>query len=285
MLWVPQKGRLLVESSLPTVGTAIGSLGHTATTGAAASTKGSWVQVFASTSFDAYLIEILVFNYSVSAGDSRLCVDIGIGAATEEILIPDLLCGGASTAGSVLQLGIGRRFIFPLYIPAGSRITFRGAGDRVSTAFRAIITLWGGDSLPPFRVGRKVTTYGITTVPAGTAITPGASGAEGSWTDVGAPTTTTEDHFAFLPGYQNGLDTTKTSAGIMVDLGEGAAASTPEQFGSWLFTQSSAETEEGPMPSLPVFKDIPSGSQLAARASSHTTLDAGVENFVIHAVS
>ena len=285
MFWVPQEGRILVQHNLPAVGTAIGSIGTSATTGAAASTKGAWAEVYASTSFDAYLIEVWVFNYSLAGADSRLCVDIGLGAATEEVLIADLLCGGAKTVADVSQAGVGRRFTFPLYIPAGSRITVRGAGDRVSTAFRTLVTLWGGDGIPPFQVGRKVTTYGITTVPAGTSITPGASGVEGSWTDVGAPTTTTEDHFAFLPGYQNGLDTTKTAAGYMIDLGEGAAASTPEEIGRWLFAQSNAENEDGPYPSLPVFKYIPSGTQLAARASSSGALDAGTENFAIYAVS
>jgi hypothetical protein len=281
MLWVPQKGALRVEHNLPAIGTAIGSIGTAVTTGASASTKGSYAEVFASTSFDAYLIEVWVWNYAATATDSQLCVDVAIGAATEEIIIPDLLCGGAHTTAGANQASMGRRFTFPLYIPAGTRITARGAGDRVSTAFRILITLWGGDGMPPFRVGSEVTTYGISTLPAGTAITPGASGAEGAWTQITA--STTQDHFAVLPGYQNGLDTTKTAAGYMIDLGEGAA--TEEEIGRWLFSQSSGEEEDGPYPSWPYYKDIPSGTRLSMRASSSSALDSGTENGVIYAVS
>lgn len=274
MLWVPQEGRLLRETTLNTVGDA--TPGNSVTTGATAPVKGAVVQLIASTVFDAYLIDVWIHGYALAANDSQLCVDIMTGAATEEIIIPDLFGGNATTDHAA-----GRIYTFPLYIPAGTRISARAAGQRVSTAFNLAITLHGGDAMPPFKVGRKVVTYGIGTVPFGTTIVPGASGAAGSFTEIVAATT--EDHFAFLPGFQTGLDTTKGGLSYVAAIGVGAA--TEEEIGHWAFGIASDETGNGPWPPLPIYADVPSGTRLAMRFSGSGTLDAGNYNGVIYAVS
>lgn len=169
--------------------------------------------------------------------------------------------------------------MFPLYIPAGSRLSAKAAGLRVSTAMTVAIWLYGGDGLPPFRVGSKVTTYGVT-VPNGTSITPGATGAEGAWAQITA--STTADHFALVPSFQLGADTVVSNNRYAVDIGLGAATEEEIVQSEWYVT-SGDETCTNFGPHLPSFQDIPSGSRLSLRASCSGTAD--VVDAAIHAVS
>ena len=285
MLWVPQKGILRVQHNLGNVGTT--TLGTAATTGAASSTKGTPAQLLASTNFDSYWIKILASNYGSSATTSQCCVDIMIGGSgVEEVIIPDLLAGFCCAAGTTLGEG-PKVWEFPLYIPANTRISARAAGDRTSTAINVAVILYGGAGYPPFRVGSRILTYGITTVPAGTDVTEGASGAEGSWTQITA--STSEAHFAFVPSYHpTDGDTTLTPVkNVFVDLGFGAAteelALGIEQ--SFVFRYGSGELCDGPYNSIPIFQDLPASTRLVARASLSGAADTGPGDMAIHAVS
>lgn len=268
MLHIPQKGRWLQQHNLGTVGTT--TPGTTVTTSGTSSVKGTAVELIASTNFDVCLVSIHASAYFVSAGDSRGCLDILIGAATESVLIADLLvgaCGGYLSAN-----GGPKRWFFPLFIPAGSRISAQAAGIRLSTGLQVQIVLHGGLVSPPWRVGGKVTTYGIGTVPDGTAITAGASGAEGSWTQITA--SSSRDHFCLVPSFQLGNDTNCNSRALAVDIGLGAA--TEEEVGqSYIYTTGSDESLSGPhVPVLPVITDVPSGTRLSMRASNSGANDA-----------
>jgi hypothetical protein len=278
MLWVPQKGPLLVQHNFGAVGTA--TPGTSCSTGGSASTKGTAVEIFSSTNFDAYWVTVIASQYGTAGAAAEGCLDILVGAATEEVLIPNLLmgyCGGStSTAGQG-----AKRWDFPLYIPAGQRIAAQVAGARTSTAMRVGLFLYGGNGYPPFRVGSKVTTYGIGTVPNGTAITPGASGAEGAYAQITAATS--EDHFALVPSFQVATDGTTSLLHQMVDIGIGAA--TEEQIAeSYWFATDTNEKMCGPINSMPCFQDIPSGTRLAMRASNSGANDAAYQG-AIHAVS
>lgn len=277
MLWVPKKGILRREHNTPTVGGA--NIGTQVTTGAASNTKGSAAQLIASTSFDAYLVIVWASAYAATAATSSGCLDIMIGAATEEVIIPDLLMGGCASGSAVARIG-AKYWIFPLYIPAGSRLSAKAAGVRTSTAMTVAIWLYGGDGIPPFRVGSKVVTYGVT-VPNGTSITPGASAAEGSWTQITG--STSEDHFAVVPSFQVGTDTTVSNNRLAVDVGIGAATEEEILQSAW-FVTSGDETCANFGPILPAFQDIPSGSRLTMRASNSGVNDAAYDA-ALHCVS
>jgi hypothetical protein len=277
MLWSPQKGVRRLEHNTGAVGTA--TPGTSVTTGGTSSTKGTAVQLIASTAFDAYWVKVVASSYGLAATASEGALDILIGAATEEVLIPNLLMGGC---GSIAAAGNGPKcWDFPLYIPAGSRLAAQAAGARVSTAMRVAIYLYGGDGYPAFRVGSKVTTYGMGTVPNGTTITPGASGAEGSWTQI--TSSTSEDHFAFVPSFQCNADTTMNLRQFMVDIGTGAATEEMIAEGYW-FATDNGELMGGPYNSMPCMTDVPSGTRLVMRVSNSGANDSGY-NGVIHAVS
>lgn len=279
MLVIPQKGNLLVQQSMGTVGAA--TPGISVTTGAAAGTKGTPAEHFAATNFDAFWVKVIARGYGTSVAASQGCLDVLIGAATEEVLIANLLmgyCGGRDGANSTLGW---KCWDFPLYVPSGSRLAVQAAGNRTSTAFTTGIYLYGGTVSPNFRVGGKVTTYGVSAVPNGTTITPGASGAEGAWAEITA--STSEDHFAVVPSFQVTGDTSTSFLTFAVDIGLGAA--TEEEIAqSYWFRTDTAETMDGPMPSMPCFQDIASGTRLVMRASNSGANDGGY-NGALHCVS
>lgn len=277
MLWIPHKGDQLIQHNLGSVATT--SPGTSVTTGASSNTKGTPVEIFSATNFDAYGVLIQVSGLGENTFASDAAIDVLAGAATEEIIISDILCGGAAGGGAT-NSAIPREWYFPLYIPSGTRIAVQAASRRTAFAMRVGIHLFGGNGIPPHPVGGKVTTYGMGTVPNGTAIIPGASGAEGAFTQITA--STTSDHFALIPSFQITNDTSQSMRSYQVDLGVGVATE-EEAFGGWWFFSSSAETLAGPSPAQPVFKHVPTGTRLALRASCNGALDAGYDA-VIHAV-
>lgn len=272
------KGRLKVITNHGTVGTT--TPGTAVTTGGSASTKGTVAELIsaANNTQDSWGITVVASNYGVSAGASEGALDILIGGATDDILIPDLLMGNCGGPGGVGTMG--RMWFFPLFIPNGVRIAAQAAGIRTSTAMAVTVFLHGG-SPAPFRTGRKVTTYGMGTVPNGTAVTPGASGGAQSTTQITA--STSEDHFAFLPDIQFPTDTTIQQAELLVGIGVGA--STEDIIGQWMYGKSASEEMNGPYPCMPAFCDVPSGTRLTIKASNSGVNDANNYNAVIHAVS
>lgn len=274
MLHIPQKGRWLTQHNLGTVGAS--SVGTSATTGAAAATKGTAVELIASTNFDACWVEIAFEGYGGNTQASRGMADILIGAATESVLIANLMFSHAGVFHNTDGIG-PRKYSFPLFVPAGSRIAVQGAGERTATAFRTMIKLHGGLISPPFRVGGKVTTYGVGTVPAGTALTPGASGAEGAWAEMVA--SSSYDHFYLQPGFQIATDTGWAERDYFVDMGIGAATE-EELVQSCIYWVNASEKMTGPWFNDMAFVDAPAASRLTMRASCSGTLESNYQGTI-----
>lgn len=276
MLWVPHKGVLLQQNSGGVVGAT--APGTVVTTGGVANTKGAVTQLIASTNFDTYWMTVIVSNHSATVTASQACLDILVGAATEKVLIANLLAG---YAGGDNTVGAGaKRWDFPIYIPAGTRIAAQCAGARVSSGMSVLIFLYGGAGYPPWPIGTKVVTYGIGTVPDGTAITPGATGAVGAYAQIVA--STTEDHLAIVPSFQLSGVTVATLKKYFVEIGIGAA--TEETLGGFWYMADTNEKMEGPWNGFPLFNDIPTGTRLAMRASASGGIDTGY-NGALHCVS
>jgi hypothetical protein len=278
MLWVPQKGSVLYQHNTGGVGNL--TVGTTVTTGASSGTKGSATQLISSTNFDSYWVKVIASNYGVSATASQGSLDILVGASGQErVLIPDLLMGYCGALGAAISMP--KVWEFPLYIPAGTRISAQAAGARTSAGVDIAVFLYGGNACPPFRVGSKVVTYGVSAVPDGTSITTGVSGAEGSWTQIVA--STTEDHFALVPSFQPSATTNITSRVYYLDIGLGAA--TEEEIAqSFIYEQDLGEHLGGPINTMPCFQDIPSASRLSLRVSTNGS-PSNTTNCAIHAVS
>src|SRR5688572_8364682 len=96
-----------------TNGVAVLNPGTVVTTGTPAATKGAAVQLIAATAFDAYWVRVVASDYGLAATDAQGALDIMIGAATEEVIIPDLLMGGCGTFGAVTNKS-AKMWDFPL---------------------------------------------------------------------------------------------------------------------------------------------------------------------------
>lgn len=277
MFWHPgSKNKLRRVGNLGSVGSLTFGT-NVPTHASSSSTKGTATELLsaAQVSFDVYWVRILVSNVGTGGVTSETAVDLLGGSSTEEVLIANMLAGGASSGTRAPRV-----WDFPLYIPAGTRLAAQAASVRTGINITVGIQLYGGDGIPPWRVASKITTYGMGTVPNGTAITPGASGAEGSWTQIVA--STTEDHWGFVPSFQVSADTTVNARGLSVDIGVGASSEV-EIGGPYIYETDTAEIMSGPYCTLPAYQDVPGGSRLALRASNSGTNDS--YNGVIHAFS
>lgn len=275
--WLPSSGDLQVVSNSGTVGTS--NPGTAVPDGASVNTYGTVTEVISAAAnlYGADAIEIMVCNtLNPSALVGEMSLDILIGGATDDVLISSLLIGGSYYGGP-------RSYWFPLSIPAGVRLAAQiSAGAAQTTEPRVVVHLykWG---TPPFRTGRKVTTYGTKVNNSrGVAVTPTASGGAASVTQITA--STSEDHFYFMPGFQVSTDTTiSTATFINVAIGFGAATEERSQQ-TWWFSKNAAESQSGPWPSWGESRDVPSGTRLTILASNGGANDTA-HDALIYAVS
>lgn len=276
MLWTPQKGTPKIITNLGIVGSS--TPGTSVPANATTLLDGAVTELISAANNvqDSWGIEIAIAGLSSSTNASESCIDILIGGATDDVLIAALICGGAQDARFMGT----RSYFFPVHIPGGVRIAAQLASVIGGSAARVVVSLLGG-SPPPFRIGRKVTTYGtqINNV-RGVAVTPTASGGAASVTEIVA--STSEDHFAFLPGFQVATDASTSLLGYNVGIGIGAA--TEERIGTWLFGSNASEDFLGPFPRMPAFRDVPSGTRLSLLVSNSGTNDAAYDG-LIYAVS
>lgn len=274
MLWTPQKGRTTVVSNIGIVGTATPGTG--VPSNATTLLDGAVTELIsaANNNQDSWGISLYITSTGASAAAAQACMDILIGGATDDVLIPALICGYGVMGKAWWN------YFFPIHIPQGKRIAAVHANVRTSITARVICHLYGG-SPPPFRVGRKVTTYGTQVNNArGQAVTPTASGGAASVTQMTA--STTEDHFAFIPGFQ--VETDATAQALAINIGIGVGAATEDRIGTWTFTSTASEEFGGPVPNMPAFVDVPAGSRLTMLASNSGANDAAYGG-LIYAVS
>lgn len=234
-------------------------------TGSANTKDTTWTTLIASTSFDAQLVLVYISASGLASTNTATLIDIGIGAAASEtVLIPDLLAGW-SPAPTTLG-GFPRHAIFPLYVPAGSRLSARSQSVRTTGSTRVWVELLGGPRGPEWWCGSEVKAYGITSASSiGTNVTQGGSSAEGSWTSIG---TTSQQHKALIFMAQgSNTDTVMQTAGQDWDVGIDTT-STAILAEDFLSMTSTAEQLGSLGVWMPIYSDIPSGTVLAARGSS-----------------
>lgn len=272
MLWIPNKGCVEVITNGGIVGTA--SPWTAVPEGGTTNTYGAVTELIsaANNNQESWGIEILITGTGASATASQAMCDILIGGATDDVLVSSLVCGHAITGASQA------RYFFPVHIPQGKRIAAQLSSVRTAiTDPRVGVWLYGG-SPPPFRMGRKVTTYGTKIDNSrGQAVVPTASGGAASVTEMTA--STSEGHFYCLPGFQAATDTTITPAG-WVNIGIGIGAATEQRIGTWWYGKDTGENLTGPWPSFGSFCPIPSGSRLTMLASNSGTNDAAYDGLI-----
>jgi len=256
-LWVPPVTWDAYESNIATP-----VIGTTVTAGGTANTKNTtYTELLASTSFDAYAVEIMFSNVATDGANTSMLVDIAIGAAASEtVIIPNLNAGAAIGHNSV-TLG-GQRYWFPLYIPAGSRLSATAAAAIASDTASVTVRLWGNPSSPVW-AGTEVIDYGTTGASSkGTPVTPGNSGAEGAWTQIVA--STTRNHYYLAAGVGNNERTSVQDSIALLDVGVGAATEDPIMED---YRISAGVNEQFMQDLIGIFVQVPAASRLTARIS------------------
>src|SRR5512146_354971 len=242
---------LVEDNILATLSTS--GAGTVVTASGTINTKGSYVDLINPTSFDTYFVAINTGSVAVSATDTSILLDIAVGGAgSEQIILPDLLCGWAWEPGRQLYL--------PLFIPRGSVIRARCASVIASKTVNVGIWLFGGAGQLPWPVFHQADAYGITvTGSKGTSLTPSATANTfGTWTSIGSTTSREYKGFCVCNGGQPG-DTTMLSNAEEIEIG-------------WSSTKIAAyfargNSSEGTylFPNFPTFQSIPATTQLQGR--------------------
>ncbi len=251
---------------------AIGSVGAgsdgTTVTSGAANTKGSYVQLIASTAFDIHYISIQLYPVGEATGDALLC-DIAVGAASSEYdIIPNLYCESATAS---FRTPVAQ-YSFPIFIPAGSRISARCQADAATQAVDINLQGFGFSFMPSAPLTSLIEAMGFDlSDSAGTLVDPGGSAnTKGAWSQLVASTAREIRALGLAVG-RNAGNQSLSDADFLVDIGVGAAGSERVIIPDWYaFSGSSGDTYRSQgTPAFPVY--IPAGSRVAARAQSSDT--------------
>lgn len=210
----PARGCQWVDEN---VGSTSAEPGTTITAGGTAHEKGSWTQLLASTAYEVYGITVLIAGTGTTASTNmRWLCDIGWGSSgSEEVFIPNLIGGNTPAMNS--GVGPGTMYHFPIYIPAGTRLSARAQSSTASRTATVAIWLheWPNGPLP--WIGSKVTAYGIDTAAStGVIHTCGNS----SYPTSSQITASTSDAIRYMQvGIDMGTDSTASSARGLMRIG------------------------------------------------------------------
>lgn len=228
------------------------------TSGASANTMGSWTELTASTSYNAFGLTVLVRSVSFLAGtNGSSYMDIGVGGAGSERVIVEGIQFGFS-------VGNFSAFV-PVFIPAGSRVCARIRSAYVAFGVATQILLQQDQGAAWCRS----TTYGVVTASSGgTALTaPGGANTKGAWTQI-TSSTTAPIRF-LLPTIQPANSNNLTAIDALFDIGVGGSGSEVPVLSNLSHRQTADEAQTAPVTG--VFVSIPTGSRLVARYAADST--------------
>jgi hypothetical protein len=261
----PAFGYFITNDDSPASATAFGTA---VTAAGTANTKGTWVAIHATISYDLYVHNLMVTAGGTAAASDRFLFDLGIGPdAANVTVIAENLVG--DNVASVIS---GGRYYgqVPLYVPAGTQLWARCQSETASDAMRLWVASWGAPDHPEsfpkvsYIEALGAGTSGVTT---GATVSVGASGALGTATSMGS---FTRDVCAvFMAG---GSDDTSLTAVAYV--GALATDSTPtvQELGV-CFTMNGSANNEVRGSSSVIWCDIPSGQIVSGRLSCTGTSD------------
>lgn len=257
-------GGLQISAGLDLGTVAANSTGPVLVSSGTSFVKGAWLQLSASLTQDASWM--MFFIETLNSSGSNYAVDIGVGAAASEVVIVSNLYFAGQTSGSV-------RYMFPLTIPAGTRVAARVAGNGSPGGGCTVGFTVFSDSYQSAGCGSAIDTYGFNSATIlGTSVDPG-----GTANTKGVYSQITSSTVADIAGIFVTFDAQNTSSGSsnastsLIDIAVGGAGSeiviVPNILLS-VFAGGSATQFGAAMPYMPI--QIPAGSRLAVRSQSST---------------
>jgi hypothetical protein len=230
-------------------------------------TKGPWQTSIDPVPYDVGFLVISFTGSSAVATNTNMLVDIGIGPSgggSETVMLPNLLAGWAAPG----QIGIGRMFAAPIFIPAGVALSARAQSLESDDTVGVCPWIYAGSAGLFSHLCNRADAYGVnTTGSVGTLITPGSTGAEGSWTNVGSATSRNYDGLVFMAQGSN-TDVDMTARAYHFEVGDGTNI-----YGEFYCGATSGEALFGPFPYMPLMRPVPEGTQLQVRAESSGTAE------------
>jgi len=261
-----------------------GATPGTSVTPGISNAEGSWTQIASSANIaqDIYGFFLWIFNNAVATPTTgkNFLLDVGVdpaGGTSYTEVISNIVCG---SAGPITAAG-GHRFLFPLFIKAGSSVAVRIQGSHgTATASRVAARFYGqpsGQERMP--VAGVAETIGSITNSNGVSFTPG-NAADGSWVSLG---TTTNPLWWWQIAYQidNGTITAEYTY-IEIAFGDGSnkhiisrimhQGTTSEQIGSLL---------DGNLNVFEAFCPVPAGATIYIRGRCLNAPDTGYNGVAI----
>lgn len=226
-------------------------------------TKTAWVQLSASTDYEA---DGFLFFRSKGIGSANETLwDVGVGAeGSEQVIVPNLLFANRAPND-------GQGAYIPLSIPAGSRVSARYqiASSSTITHTVALVLLKGGFlGLPG--LSRMEDCGADTTNSKGMVIDPGDSvNQKGSWVELRAASSFAYRSIIVAIGHNNFLS--KSDDVWLFDIGVGGSGSEQVIIPNLMLGTSLAGDHITPNIIGPLPFSVPAGSRIAVRAQSSTT--------------
>lgn len=246
----------------------------TTLTGGAANTYGSWVQIGPANGFD-YAVEWIQveLNSGFTAATTRNhYVDIGFGTDTSNVtVVIEKLCGSGATTNT------GHMYFFPMQFPSGVKLFARTQGTVASSTIKINLSVMGGNQNPGtvFK-NTQIKAIGATTASTtGTAITMGASGAEGAWTQIVA--SSAEDYAGFMIAGPYYVDTNMaTGPSYTFDVGIGASGQERTIGENLTKATIFSASEDWVGWHLPTLIGVPAGTRICIRGSCSGTSESTI---------
>lgn len=246
---------------------ATSTYGTTVTAGGVANTKGTVVELMSATVHDAHWVEIMVGNPSSA---NSFAIDLLIGASTEAVLIPNLTFRGRATNDG------GARWLFPLFIPKGSRLAVQSASTAASGTCLVAVNLFnagiGAGGFP-----MDVDQYGTITSSLGVNVDPGAVAHTDATVEITSATVRPHNWLVLTIANTDAAFTAATK--WLIDLCVGSAT---EQaiLSDWPVGGAGTTDVIRPETVVCVPAFVPQGSRLSVRARCSVTTDGDRDLFV-----
>lgn len=227
------------------------------TSSASANTKGSWVELVAST---GQACERMKIDIRSTTDDETFLIDIGVGAAASESVVISNIQMWTNGPRSAT-------FTLPITIASGSRISARCQDSSGSGTIDIAITYNEDDS---YGTSASNITIGSDTANSlGTEVDPGGTAnTKGSWTELAASTSADIDYLVVMI---HNTDNNNIGAvyRVFVDIGTGAAASETVLVPNMYYTHENFEY--GFCSFHAIRETINSGTRVSVRAQSDGT--------------
>ncbi len=235
----------------------LGSTTVTAPVATNTKTGAVYSELVAATTYEWHGFWLIAGGTGTSNTRTDILLDIAIGSAGNEVVIlPDVLVGWKdSTSVNPFRLWV------PLRIPRGSRISARCQAAISADTVSVFLNPFEGASAPMGNLFSGCDAYGITAASSqGTAHTPGSTGAFSAAANIGG--TASKNYSAVMLLVQGTTATT-----VMADANTIWRLETGAVRGVWNWRTVSTELIHGPIPPMPLFIPIPSGTQMKVSAT------------------